>query len=58
MRKIPTIFERDWNGNRSSSSTNLILIAPGYSPVKGVPTRRLDGTSCWFATANCFAAAN
>ena len=46
MRKIPTIFERDWNGNRS-----LVLDKPHPDCAwvfagEGVPTRKLDGTSC------------
>lgn len=46
MKKIPTIFERDWNGNR-----NLVLdrINPACQWVfdgEGVPTRKLDGACC------------
>lgn len=44
MRKIPTIFERDWDGDRSRV---LNVPAPGCEWVfagEGVPTRKFDGT--------------
>lgn len=46
MRKIPTIFERDWHGDRSRV---LDIIHPGCEWVlagEGVATRKLDGTCC------------
>lgn len=46
MKKIPTLFERDWNGDRSRV---LDLVHPGCAWVldgKGVATRKLDGTCC------------
>lgn len=46
MKKIPTMFERDWNGDRSRV---LDVIHPGCEWVlagEGVATRNLDGTSC------------
>jgi Family of unknown function (DUF5565) len=46
MKKIPNVFVRDWNGNRS-------LVLPEYEPAslwvrdgEGTPTRKLDGTAC------------
>lgn len=46
MRKIPTIFERDWNGDRSRV---LDIVHPGCEWVlagEGVATQKLDGTCC------------
>lgn len=46
MKKIPTMFERDWAGDKSRV---LDVIHPGCEWVKvgeGVATRKLDGTSC------------
>lgn len=43
MRKIPTVFERDWNGGRSQV---LDQIHPGCEWVaagEGVATRKIDG---------------
>ncbi|MDG3006761.1 hypothetical protein [Paludisphaera mucosa] len=46
MKKIPTMFERDWEGDRS-----LVIdrIHPGCEWVlagEGVATRKIDGTCC------------
>lgn len=46
MKKIPTIFARDWNGDRSR-----VVDAPHQDCAwvfagEGVATRKLDGTSC------------
>lgn len=46
MKKIPTLFERDWNGDRSRV---LDKVHPGCEWVlagEGVSTRKMDGTSC------------
>lgn len=46
MKKIPTLFERDWNGDRSRV---IDKVHPGCEWViagEGLPTRKLDGTSC------------
>jgi hypothetical protein len=45
MKKIPTIFERDWNGDRS-----LVTATPNPDCAwvfrgEGVPTRKYDGTA-------------
>lgn len=49
MRKIPTLFERDWDGDRS-------LVLPVYqrdcawvADGEGTATRKLDGTCCMVA---------
>lgn len=46
MKKIPTMFQRDWNGNKS-----LVIDQPHKDCAwvfagEGWPTRKLDGTSC------------
>lgn len=46
MKKIPTIFQRDWNGNRS-----LVLDVPHPDCAwvfanEGIARRKLDGTCC------------
>ncbi|WP_435005211.1 hypothetical protein P12x_003106 [Tundrisphaera lichenicola] len=46
MKKIPTMFERDWNGDRSRV---LDQIHPGCEWVvagEGIATRKIDGTCC------------
>lgn len=46
MKKIPTLFERDWNGDRSRVTEQ---VHPGCEWVladEGVATRKLDGTCC------------
>ena len=46
MKKIPTMFERDWLGNKSRV---IDKIHPGCEWVaagEGVATRKIDGTSC------------
>lgn len=46
MKKIPTLFERDWNGDRSRV---LDKVNPGCEWVlagEGAATRKLDGTCC------------
>jgi hypothetical protein len=46
MKKIPTVFERDWNGDRSRV---IDKVHPGCEWVltgEGVATRKIDGTCC------------
>jgi len=48
MRKIPTLFERDWDGDRRYV---LDKVTPGCQWViegQGVPTRKYDGTCVMF----------
>lgn len=54
MRKIPTIFERDWNGDRSRV---LDVRNPACAWVfagEGTPTVKLDGTSCMIRDGKLF----
>ncbi len=46
VKKIPTVFERDWNGDRSRVVNQ---VHPGCEWVlagEGVPTRKVDGVCC------------
>ena len=44
MQKIPTIFERDWEGDRSRVTDNP---TPAHALLEGaVPKRKRDGTAC------------
>ncbi len=44
MKKIPTIFERDWNGDRSRVLDKLTV--PPEWLIGAMPMRKYDGTSC------------
>lgn len=54
MKKIPTLFERDWTGDK-----RLVVdkIHPGCEWVhagEGIATRKIDGTSCMVALGNLY----
>jgi hypothetical protein len=54
MKKIPTLFERDWEGDRSRV---VDKVHPGCEWViagDGVATRKLDGTCCLVREARLF----
>ena len=46
MKKIPTIFERDWDGDRSRVLDKPHPDCAWVFAGEGVPTRKLDGTCC------------
>lgn len=46
MKKIPTIFERDWDGDRSRVLDKINPLAAWVLAGEGVATRKLDGTCC------------
>jgi hypothetical protein len=46
LRKIPTIFARDWNGDRSRVIDTPHADCGWVFAGEGVATRKLDGTSC------------
>ena len=46
MKKIPTLFERDWNGDRSRIVNQVHEGCEWVIAGEGWPTRKLDGTSC------------
>lgn len=46
MKKIPTIFERDWNGDRSRVINKEHPECGWVFDGKGVATRKVDGSCC------------
>jgi hypothetical protein len=46
MKKIPTMFERDWNGDRSRVVNQIVPEAKWVVGGEGVATRKYDGTCC------------
>lgn len=46
MKKIPTVFERDWDGDRSRVIDVPNVEADWVFAGEGVATRKYDGTSC------------
>jgi hypothetical protein len=46
MKKIPTVFERDWNGDRSRVVDQVHEGCEWVLAGEGVPTRKVDGTCC------------
>lgn len=46
MKKIPTIFERDWNGDKSRVLNQVHEGCEWVFAGEGVATRKIDGTSC------------
>lgn len=46
MRKMPTLFERDWNGDRSRVTEKVNPLAQWVIDGEGVPTQKHDGTAC------------
>ena len=48
MKKIPTIFERDWDGDRSRVLDQPVPGCEWVFAGEGVATRKFDGTSCLY----------
>ncbi len=46
MKKIPTIFERDWGGDRSRVVDQLTDGCEWWAAGEGVATRKTDGMCC------------
>jgi hypothetical protein len=46
MKKIPTLFERDWNGDRSRVVDQIHAGCEWVIAGEGIATQKLDGTSC------------
>lgn len=46
MKKIPTLFERDWDGDRSRVLDQVTAGCEWVLHGEGVPTRKYDGTCC------------
>lgn len=54
MRKIPTIFERDWNGDRSRVVDKPHPDCAWVFAGDGVATRKLDGACCMVREGKLF----
>ena len=52
MKKIPTIFERDWSGDRSLVVNEINPLHFGFLREEGIATRKIDGTSCRIKDGN------
>jgi hypothetical protein len=46
MKKIPTLFERDWNGDRSRVVDQVHEDCGWVLAGEGIATRKVDGTCC------------
>jgi hypothetical protein len=46
MQKIPTMFDRDWNGDRSRVVNIPHKDCAWVFAGEGIPTRKIDGTCC------------
>lgn len=46
MNKIPTVFERDWDGDRSRVLPQVVPGCEWVAEGEGVATRKYDGTCC------------
>jgi hypothetical protein len=46
VKKIPTMFERDWNGDRSRVVDQVHAGCEWVPAGEGVATRKIDGTCC------------
>ncbi|OJW19952.1 MAG: hypothetical protein BGO49_10510 [Planctomycetales bacterium 71-10] len=46
MKKIPTMFERDWQGDRSRVVDEIHAGCEWVAAGEGVATRKIDGTCC------------
>ncbi len=46
MKKTPTIFDRDWAGNKSRVVDKINPAAQWVFDGEGVPTQKIDGTCC------------
>lgn len=54
MKKVPTIFLRDWQGDRSKVTNTPNPECDWVFAGEGVPTRKLDGTSCFVEDGRLF----
>ena len=54
MKKIPTIFERDWDGDRSRVIDKANPAAAWVFDGEGVATIKWDGTSCMVRGGNLY----
>lgn len=55
MKKIPTYFERDWDGDRSRVVDKVHPGCEWVAAGEGVATQKVDGTSCLVRDGNLYA---
>jgi len=54
MKKIPTLFERDWTGDKSRVVNQYHKDCEWVGNGEGVATQKLDGTSCLIRNGKLF----
>jgi len=54
MRKTPTVFERDWNGDRSRVVNQVHAGCEWVLAGEGTATRKIDGTCCMVRNAKLY----
>lgn len=54
MQKIPTLFERDWNGDKSRVINQIHVGCEWVANGEGAATRKIDGTSCLMRDGKMF----
>jgi len=54
VRKIPTMFERDWNGDRSRVLNQIHAGCEWVADGEGIATRKIDGTCCMVRAGRLF----
>ncbi len=55
MKKIPTVFERDWNGDRSRVIDKVHSGCEWVLAGKGIATRKVDGSCCMVRNGKLYA---
>ena len=54
MKKMPTLFERDWNGDRSRVTRQVNPLAQWVIDGEGVATQKHDGSACLLKDGELF----
>lgn len=54
MKKIPTLFDRDWDGDRSRVVNRLHKDCAWVAAGEGIATKKIDGTSCMIRDGKLF----
>lgn len=54
MKKIPSVFERDWEGDRSRVLSKVVSGCEWVLAGEGRPTRKWDGTACLIRDGRLF----
>jgi Family of unknown function (DUF5565) len=54
MKKVPSLFQRDWNGDRSRVTSEVNPVCQWVIDGEGIPTQKHDGTACRIVNGNLF----